>query len=76
MASDADHEIILYDPLGTEIASNGTPTVGSSLLLETEVPEAGKYFVRVNPYFAPVTSGYTLDIPEYASIPYVLTVTQ
>ena len=76
MASDATHEITLYDPLGTEIDGNGTPTAGSSVLFEYEIPEAGKYFVRVNPYSAPRTSDYTLDIPEYATVPYVLTVTQ
>ncbi|HEY6723303.1 MAG TPA: hypothetical protein VI197_04700 [Polyangiaceae bacterium] len=76
MASDIDHEIVLYDPIGTQITSEGTNTEGSSVLLEHEVPEAGKYFVRVNPYIPPDTLGNSLDTPEYASTPYTLTITQ
>lgn len=76
MASDIDHQIVLYDPLGTQIATDGTNTEGSSVQLEYEVPEAGTYFVRVNPYSAPPTVSNSLDIPEYASIPYTLSVTQ
>lgn len=76
MAADIDHEIVLYNPIGTQIDSEGTNTEGSSVLLEHEVPEAGTYFVRVNPYIAPATQGNSLDVPEYATTPYTLTVTQ
>lgn len=76
MASDIDHEIVLYNPIGTQIASEGTNTEGSSVLLEHELPEAGEYFVRVNSYIPPHTEDNSLDIPEYATTPYTLTVTQ
>lgn len=76
LASDIDHEIVLYNPIGAQIATEGTNTEGSSIILEYEVPEAGKYFVRVNPYIPPGTQDDSLDIPEYASTPYTLTVTQ
>lgn len=76
LASDIDHEIVLYNPIGTQIATNGTNTEGSSVLLEYEIPEAGKYYLRVNPYVPPGTQDDSLDIPEYATIPYTLTVTQ
>jgi len=76
LASDIDHEIVLYNPIGTQIASEGTNTEGSSIVLEYEVPEAGEYFVRVNPYIPPGTQDDSLDVPEYAGTPYTLTVTQ
>lgn len=76
MAGDIDHQIVLYDPLGTQIDDAGTNTEGSSVLLEHEIPEAGKYFLRVSPYIAPDTIDNSLDIPEYATTPYTLTVSQ
>lgn len=76
VASDIDHQIRLYDPLGTQIASEGTNTEGSSVLLEYEIEEAGTYFVRLNPYIAPGGKENTIDPPEYAGTPYTFSVTQ
>lgn len=76
VASDVDASIELFDPLGSEIASEGTNTEGSTVVLEYTVEEAGTYFLRLRPYVPPGTKGNTVDPPEYATTPYTLTVTQ
>ncbi len=76
VASDVNSEMMLYDPLGTEVEHTHTVTKGSSLLLEQDIEEAGTYFVRLGPYNEPATLGDSVDPPQYTTIPYTLTVTQ
>jgi hypothetical protein len=76
VASDIDGSITLFDPLGSQIANNADNTDGSSVQLEYTIEEAGAYYVRINPYSAPPPQGTTVDVPEFLTTPYTLTVTQ
>jgi hypothetical protein len=76
-ASDSDGSIVLYDSTGTQVASGGSNTDGSSVDLKHAVATAGTYYVKIEPYAAPVgTRGLTSTIPPYLKQPYTLTLTQ
>lgn len=76
VASDINGSIDLYDSLGAEIESAYSVTQGSSVQLNYAVTTAGKYYVRVGYFTAPKTDGAIVDVPQYLTEPYTLTVTQ
>jgi hypothetical protein len=76
VAADNDGKITLFDSVGTQVANIGSNTEGSSVQLEHTVAAAGSYFIRVTPYFPPTTKADSVNVPQYLTIPYTLTVTQ
>jgi hypothetical protein len=76
VAADHDGDITLFDSVGTQIATTGSNTDGSSVQLEHTVATAGNYFVRITPYSPPMTKENGVNVPKYLSLPYTLTVTQ
>lgn len=76
-ASDIDGRIVLYDAVGTQVATEGSNTDGSSVVLKQTIATPGTYYVKVSPYIPPGnTEGNTTAVPQYLRYPYSLTVSQ
>lgn len=77
VANDVNGAIGLYDALGTSIDSKASAGAGSSVVLSHATPlTAGDYFVVVSPFTNPTSKATNNILPQYATQPYTLTVTQ
>ncbi|MGC4094257.1 MAG: hypothetical protein QM756_41380 [Polyangiaceae bacterium] len=76
-AADIDTNVVLYNSVGTEVATKGTNTELSSVDLQYTVATAGTYYIKVSPYLPPTScAGTTVTVPQYFTLPYKLTVSQ
>jgi hypothetical protein len=59
-AADVDGSVTLFNPAGTQVASQSNNTEGATVQLDYTVPTAGTYYLRVNPYMTPPVLGSTV----------------
>ena len=76
LASDVNGEIDFYDSLGASISSNYSTTSGASVVLNRTGVTAGDYYLKISPFTLPSSRGNGSVVPQYATQPYTLTVTQ
>jgi hypothetical protein len=78
LANDVNGYIELFNALGTSIDTEASAGQGSSVVLSHTAPlTAGDYFVMVSPFSNPSSKNSNNNIlPQYATQPYTLTVTQ
>ena len=76
IASDINGSVDLYDSLGASVSNDYSVSSGASVVLTQKGVTAGDYFVKVAPFTRPATRGSGSVVPQYATLPYTLTVTQ
>ncbi len=77
LANDVNGTIELFNALGTSIQSEASAGQGSSVVLTHTAPlTAGDYYVVVSPFTNPTSKNTNNILPQYATQPYTLTVTQ